>query len=53
MLEMRMHKNFGEMPTGKRTLRRPRGRGKDHIRADLREILWDVVDWIHLAQESG
>jgi hypothetical protein len=27
--------------------------GKDNIRIDLREIRWEGVDWIHLAQDRG
>jgi hypothetical protein len=36
---------------GKRPLGRPRRRGEDNIRMDLREIWWRSVDWIHLAQD--
>jgi hypothetical protein len=35
---------------GKRPLGRLRRRGEDNIRMDLREIGWEVVDWIPLAQ---
>jgi len=38
-------------PEGKEPLRRPRRRWKDNIRMDLREIGWEVVDWIHLAED--
>jgi hypothetical protein len=38
------------MPEGKRPLRRPRRRWMDNIKMDLREIEWDGVDWIDLAQ---
>jgi hypothetical protein len=34
-----------------RPLGRPRRRLEDNIRMDLKEIGWEVVDWIHLAQE--
>jgi hypothetical protein len=37
-------------PEGKRPCRRPRHRGED-IRMDLREIGWEGVDWIHLAED--
>jgi len=37
-------------PEGKRLLGRPMCRWEDNIRMDLREIVWEVVDWIHLAQ---
>jgi hypothetical protein len=31
-------------------LRRPRRRWVDNIKMDLREIGWDAVDWIDMAQ---
>jgi hypothetical protein len=37
-------------PEGKKPLRRPRRRWVDNIKMDLREIGWNSVDWIHLAQ---
>jgi transcription termination factor 2 len=39
------------MPEGKRPLRRPRRRWVDNIKIDLRDIGWDGVDWIYLAQD--
>lgn len=36
---------------GKRPLRRPRCRSDDNIKTDLKEIDWEGVDWIHLAQD--
>jgi hypothetical protein len=41
---------FGK-PEGKRSLRTLRRRWDDNIRKDLREIGWEGVDWIHLAQD--
>jgi hypothetical protein len=38
-------------PEGKRPLGRPRHRWENNIRLDLREIWWEVVDWIYLAQD--
>jgi hypothetical protein len=38
-------------PEGKRSLRRHRSRWVDNIKMDLREIGWDAVDWIDLAQD--
>jgi hypothetical protein len=38
-------------PEGKRPLGRPRRRCVDNIKMDLREIAWDFVDWIELAQD--
>jgi hypothetical protein len=36
-----------------RTRKRPLGNlGEDNIRMDLREIGWETVDWMHLAQDS-
>jgi hypothetical protein len=37
-------------PEGKRPLGRPRRRWLDNIKMYLREIGWDGVDWIELAQ---
>jgi hypothetical protein len=36
-------------PERKRPFGRPRCRWEDNIRMDIREIVWEVVDWIHLA----
>jgi hypothetical protein len=35
---------------GRRPLGRPRGRLVDNIKMHLREIGWDGIDWIDLAQ---
>jgi hypothetical protein len=35
---------------GRRPLGRPRRRWVDNIKMDLREIGWDGVDWVALAQ---
>jgi hypothetical protein len=40
-------------PEGKRPLRRPRHRGKDNIKMDIREIGSEGVDWINLAQDRN
>jgi hypothetical protein len=37
-------------PEGKRPLGRPRHRWEENIRMDLTEIVWNVLDWSHLAQ---
>jgi hypothetical protein len=37
--------NLREEPLG-----RPNHRWEDNIRTDLREIGWEVVDWMYLAQ---
>jgi hypothetical protein len=36
---------------GKRPLGRPRRRWEDNTKMDPREIEWDCVDWIGLAQD--
>jgi hypothetical protein len=38
-------------PDGKRPLGRPRRRWVDNIKMDLKEIGWDCMDWIDLAQD--
>jgi hypothetical protein len=38
-------------PEGKRPLGRPRRRWVDNIKMDLREIRWDGMEWIELAQD--
>jgi hypothetical protein len=38
-------------PEGKRPLGRPRRKWVDNIKMDLREIGWDGMDWIDLAQD--
>jgi hypothetical protein len=38
-------------PEGKRPLGRPRCRWVENIKMGLREIGWDGVDWINLAQD--
>jgi hypothetical protein len=43
---------FVGRPEGKRPLGRPRRRGEDNIKMDLRVIGIDVVNWIRLAQDK-
>jgi hypothetical protein len=38
-------------PERKRSFRSPRPRWKDNIRMGIREIGWEGVDWMHLAQD--
>jgi hypothetical protein len=38
-------------PEEKRPLGRPRRRGENNIRMDLREIGWGGMDWFDLAQD--
>jgi hypothetical protein len=37
-------------PEGKRPLERPRSRSVNNIQMNLREIGWDGVEWMDLAQ---
>jgi hypothetical protein len=37
---------------GKRSLGRSRRRWEDNIRIDLREIGWEGIAWMHLAQDN-
>jgi hypothetical protein len=41
----------GWKPEGKRPLGRTRCRWDDDTRIDLKEIGWEGVDWMHLAQD--
>jgi hypothetical protein len=38
-------------PEGKRPFGRPRHRWEINIRTDLRETVWEGVDWMHLTQD--
>jgi hypothetical protein len=38
-------------PEGNRPLRRPKCRGENNVKMDLREIEWGDMDWIHLAED--
>jgi hypothetical protein len=40
-------------PEGTRPLRRPRHRWLDNVKMALREIGWDGIDWIDLAQDRN
>jgi hypothetical protein len=42
---------LGGKPEGKGLLGRPRKRWEDNIRMGLREIGWEVLDWIDLDVE--
>jgi hypothetical protein len=49
--ERNLYKVLMGKPEEKRPLGRPRRRWEDGIRMDLREIGWESVDWILLAQD--
>jgi hypothetical protein len=38
---------------GKKALGKPRRRWKDNITVGLKEIGWETVDWINLAQDRN
>jgi hypothetical protein len=44
------YKLFIGQPEGKRPLGRPRRRWEYNIRMNIRQVAWEGVDWIHLAQ---
>jgi hypothetical protein len=41
---------FGK-PEGKRPFGKPSRIWEDNIRKDLREVVWEGVDWMQLAQD--
>jgi len=45
------HNILVRKPEGKSPLGRPRRRLEDNIGMDLREIGWEIVDQMHLAQD--
>jgi hypothetical protein len=49
--KMNAHRILVGKPEGKRPVGRPRLRWVDNNKMDLREIGWDVMDWIDLAQD--
>jgi hypothetical protein len=46
-----VYKIFIGKPEGKRPPGRPRHRREINIRMDIREIGWEFVNWINLAQD--
>jgi hypothetical protein len=48
---MGARRNAYRIMVGRRPLGRPRRRWVDNIKMDLREIGWDGMDWIDLAQD--
>jgi hypothetical protein len=49
----RAYRIFVGKRDGKRALQRPRRRWVVSIKVDLREIGWDGMDWIDLAQDRA
>jgi hypothetical protein len=50
---MNAYRLYVRKQDGKRTLGRPRRRWVDNIKIDIREIGWDGINWIDLAQEMN
>jgi hypothetical protein len=46
-----VHKILVGKSEGRRPLGKPRCRWEDNIRMALRETGWEVLDWVHLAQD--
>jgi hypothetical protein len=46
-----MHIGYWRESQKERALGRPRRRWVDNIKMDLRETVWDGMDWIDLAQD--
>jgi hypothetical protein len=52
MVEMKnAYKTLVGKPEGNRPVGRIKSRCEDNIRVDLREIGWEGVDWMNLAQD--
>jgi hypothetical protein len=49
---MREKRNLYRMFEGKRPLQKYLHRWEDDIKMDLRKIEWDIMVWIHLAQDG-
>jgi hypothetical protein len=47
------HKILVRKPERMRTLGRPRYGWEENITMNLREIVWEGVDWIHLSQDRN
>jgi hypothetical protein len=50
--KMNIYRILVGKPEGKKPLGRPRRRWMDNIKMDHREIGWDCMDWIDLAQDG-
>jgi hypothetical protein len=46
------YKTFTGKPEGKKPLERRSRRWKDNIRTDIRVMVWEDMDCIHLAQDK-
>jgi hypothetical protein len=52
MEEIKNCRTLISKPEGKGPLKRARHKLDDNIRVYLREIRWEGVDWMHLAQDT-
>jgi hypothetical protein len=52
MCEKNAYRILVGKPEGRRRLGRPRRRWLNNIKMDLREVGWDGMDWIDLAQDN-
>jgi hypothetical protein len=46
-------KASGRKARRKETIRKPRDRWENGVKLDLREIVWEGVEWIYLAQDRN
>jgi hypothetical protein len=44
---------FGGKSKGERPLGRPSHGWEDNIKMDMKEIVWEGMDWIDMAQDRG
>jgi hypothetical protein len=49
--DVNAYKIFNGKSEQKKPLRRPKRRWEDNIKMNLRKTEWEVVKWIHLAQD--
>jgi hypothetical protein len=45
------YRYFHGKPGRKKPLSKPRLKGQGYIKTGLKELVWDGVDWIHLAED--
>jgi hypothetical protein len=51
--KMNLHRILVGKPEGKRPIERPSDKWVENIKIDLREIGWDGMEWIDLAQNRN
>jgi hypothetical protein len=50
-MRKKLYKVLAGKPEGKGPLERPSSRWEDGMKMDIREIGWESMEWIHLAQD--